>query len=134
MGHKHLSLQQWTCCNNICLLHDIARLFGILSLCSQTNMHHVNIPRIKEIKQIKGRRNLKNQKIIRINYLVFIRVFSFLGWRLETIQALFHCCLPFPKKNGQVINFYKSKWTKLMAHFFNKIAHFFLWCHILTSF
>jgi len=41
-------------------------------------------------------------------------VFSFLGWRLETIQVLLHCCLPFPKIIGQVINFYKSKWAKLV--------------------
>jgi amino acid permease len=80
VGHKHLSLQQSTCCNNICLLHDIARLFGTLSLCLQTTMHHVNIPRIKKKKKKKKKtRNLKNQKIIRINYHAFTRVFTFLG-------------------------------------------------------
>jgi hypothetical protein len=62
VGHKHLSLQQSTCYNNICLLHDIARLFGILSLCSQTTMHHVNIPRIKKIKQKKRNKKFKKSE------------------------------------------------------------------------
>jgi hypothetical protein len=62
VGHKHFSLEQSTCCNNRCLLHDIARLFGILSLCLQTTMHHVNIPRVKEIKQKKKKQEIKKIK------------------------------------------------------------------------
>ncbi len=48
------------------------------------------------------------------NHLVFIGVFNFLGSKFESEQALFHSYLPFPKKLGQVIHFYKSDWADLI--------------------
>jgi hypothetical protein len=41
------------------------------------------------------------------NHLVFIGVFNFFEGSFEYEQALFHSYLPFPKKFGQVIHFYK---------------------------
>jgi hypothetical protein len=47
---------------------------------------------------------LKNTK----KNLVLIGVYSFLGWILESMQALVHYCFPFLDFFGQVMHFCKS--------------------------
>jgi hypothetical protein len=60
------------------------------------------ICKIKIDKKYAYKKNLK-QKI----HLVFTRVFNFQGGSLEFTHAFSHYYLPFPKKFGQVMHFYK---------------------------
>jgi hypothetical protein len=55
-------------------------------------------------------KKFKNLKI----YLVFIRIFNFQMGSIEFTHAFSHSCLPFPKKFGQVMNFYKSLYANLI--------------------
>jgi hypothetical protein len=52
------------------LFHDIARLLKKNSLCQQTAMHHVNIPRITEIKQKKIIKKLEQITLFSLECLV----------------------------------------------------------------
>jgi hypothetical protein len=58
-------------------------------------------------KKSKHKKNLENIK----SYLVFTRVFNFLGGRPKLTYAFSHSCLPFL---GQVMHFYKSPWIVLI--------------------
>jgi hypothetical protein len=47
---------------------------------------------------------IKNLKII-IKYWKLLKTFNFLKWIFKFLLALFHSCLLFPKKIGQIMHF-----------------------------
>jgi len=56
----------------------------------------------------KLKQNVNAKKSRNFFYLVFIKIFSFLGGRLELTHVFSHSCPPFLDFFGQVMHFYKS--------------------------
>jgi hypothetical protein len=66
----------------------------------------------------------KKSKKLKI-YLIFIKVFNFLGGKPKFTHVFSHFCLPLPNCFGQVMHFYKFPWTNLM-HTYPKSLQTFL--------